>query len=123
MRIFLFKRCCNGLTRRKQEGGVQEFHIFFHNLKGFHRVFCHELIVQVELESDSTVGHRNKDAAFQATLNFLTFKDSLSFLNMPLANFTKTFGLAELKKCWFPHKFSKLENLQYERKYSRPGVF
>lgn len=44
----------------------------------------------------------------------LTFKDSLSFLNMPLTNFTKTFGLTELKKGWFPHKFSKLENLQYE---------
>ena len=45
--------------------------------------------------------------------NFV-FKDSLSFLNMPLTNFTKTFGLTELKKGWFPHKFSKLENLEYE---------
>ncbi|CAH3157607.1 unnamed protein product, partial [Porites lobata] len=44
----------------------------------------------------------------------LTFEDSLSFLNMPLTNFTKTFGLKELKKGWFPHKFSKLENLDYE---------
>ena len=33
---------------------------------------------------------------------------------MPLTNFTKTFGLTELKKCWFPHKFSKLENLEHE---------
>ena len=46
----------------------------------------------------------------------LTFKDSLSFLNMPLANFTKTFGLVELKKDSFSHTFSKLENLQYEGK-------
>lgn len=44
----------------------------------------------------------------------LTFKDSLSFLNIPLANFPKTFGLTELKKGFFPHKFSTLENLQYE---------
>ena len=44
----------------------------------------------------------------------LVFKDSLSSLNMPLTNFTKTFGLTELKKGWFPHKFSKLENLEYE---------
>ena len=44
----------------------------------------------------------------------LIFKDSLSFLNMPLANFTKTLGLVKLKKGFFPHKFSKLENLQYE---------
>lgn len=44
----------------------------------------------------------------------LTFKDSLNFLNMPLSSFPKTFGLTELKKGFFPHKFSKLENLQYE---------
>lgn len=44
----------------------------------------------------------------------LKFKDSLSFLNTPLTNFTKTFGLTELKKGWFPHKFSKPENLEYE---------
>lgn len=44
----------------------------------------------------------------------LTFKDSLSFLNIPVANFPKTFGLTELKKGFFPHKFSTLENLQYE---------
>ena len=46
----------------------------------------------------------------------LVFKDSLSFLNLPLTNFSNTFGLEELKKVWFPHKFSKLENLQYEGK-------
>ena len=44
----------------------------------------------------------------------LVFKDSLSFLNMPLTNFTKTFGLTELKKGWFPHNFSKPENLECE---------
>ena len=52
------------------------------------------------------------------TLHFkhksLVFKDSLSFLNMSLTNFINTFGLEELKKGWFPHKFSKLENLNYE---------
>ena len=44
----------------------------------------------------------------------LMFKDSLSFLNMQLTNFTNAFGIKELKKGWFPHKFSKLEHLQYE---------
>ena len=46
----------------------------------------------------------------------LVFKDSLSFLNMALTNFSNTFGLEQLKKGWFPHTFSKLENLQYEGK-------
>ena len=44
----------------------------------------------------------------------LKFKDSMSFLNMPLENFTKTFGLTELKKGYFPHKFNREENLNYE---------
>ena len=46
----------------------------------------------------------------------LIFKDSLNFLNMPLAAFPKTFGLTELKKGFFPYKFSKLENFNYEGK-------
>ena len=46
----------------------------------------------------------------------LVLKDSLSFRNMPLTNFSYTFGLEQLKKGWFPHKFPKLENLQYEGK-------
>ena len=35
---------------------------------------------------------------------------------MPLTNFTQTFGLVKLNNCWFPHKFSRLENLQYKGK-------
>lgn len=94
----------------KDEKGVQEFHIFFHNLKGFY----HELIVQVELQSYGHHGPGTKMLHFKHTS--LTFKDSLSFLNITLANFTNTFGLVELKNGWFSHKFSKLENLQYEGK-------
>ena len=44
----------------------------------------------------------------------LKFKDSMSFLNMPLESFTKTFGLTELKKGYFPHKFNRKENQNYE---------
>ena len=83
---------------KAKEGAVQEFHIFFHNLKGFDGVF---------IMNSKMLHFKHKS---------LTFKDSRSFLNMPLTNFTKTFGLVELKTGWFPHKFSKLENLQYEGK-------
>ena len=44
----------------------------------------------------------------------LKFKDSLSFLNMPLEAFTKTFGLTEAKKGYFPHAFNRAENQDYE---------
>ena len=44
----------------------------------------------------------------------LTFKDSLCFLPFPLANFPTTFGIEELCKGFFPHKFNTLENQDYE---------
>ena len=36
----------------------------------------------------------------------IRFIDSLSFFQMPLSAFPKTFGLTELKKGYFPHKFN-----------------
>ena len=37
----------------------------------------------------------------------IRFIDSLSFLQMPLESFPKTFGMSELKKGYFPHYFNK----------------
>ena len=39
--------------------------------------------------------------------------DSLSFIPIPLCDFPKTFGITELKKGFFPHKFNKQENFSY----------
>ena len=97
---------------KAKEGGVQEFHFFFHDLKGFDGVFIMNSLYKLNLKVTDIMGTGTKMLHFKHKQ--LTFKDSLSFLNMPLANFTKTFGLVELKKGFFPHKFSKLENLQYE---------
>ena len=99
---------------KAKEGGVQESHIFFHNLKGFDGVFIMNSLYKQNLKVSDIMGTRTKMLHFKH--KSLVFKDSLSFLNMPLTNFTKTFGLTELKKGWFPHKFSKLEKLQYEGK-------
>lgn len=48
-------------------------------------------------------------------LNFdrIRFIDSLSFFQMPLSAFPKTFGLTELKKGYFPHLFNTPENQSY----------
>ena len=43
----------------------------------------------------------------------IRFIDSLSFFQMPLAAFPKTFGLTELKKGYFPHLFNTRENVEY----------
>ena len=99
---------------KAKESGVQEFHLFFHNLKRFDGVFIMNSLYKLNLKVTDIMGTGTKMLHFKH--KSLTFKDSLSFLNMPLANFTKTFGLVELKKGWFPHKFSKLENFHYEGK-------
>ena len=39
--------------------------------------------------------------------------DSVSFIPMPLDKFSKTFGIKELSKGFFPHEFNKLENQNY----------
>ena len=43
----------------------------------------------------------------------IRFIDSLSFFQMPLAAFPKTFGLTELKKGYFPHKFNIPDHQEY----------
>ncbi|MCV6577087.1 MAG: hypothetical protein OIF58_15280, partial [Cohaesibacter sp.] len=43
----------------------------------------------------------------------LKFIESMSFLQMPLSGFTKGFGLAELKKGFFPHFFNTLDHQDY----------
>ena len=43
----------------------------------------------------------------------ICFIDSLSFFQMPLSAFPKTFGLTELRKGYFPHKFNIPENQEY----------
>ena len=83
----------------------------FHNLKGFDGMFIiNELYKQQRsIENQLTVG--NKVLCFQS--GPLVFKDSLSFLPMPLANFPAAFNLSELKKGFFPHEFNLPHHQQY----------
>ena len=90
----------------------EELHIFFHNLRGFDGIFILDALWNMKLKVTYIMGTGTKTLHFKH--KSLVFKDSLCFLNMSLTNFTNTFGLEELKKGWFPHKFSKLENLNYE---------
>ena len=89
----------------------EELSIFFYNLKVSDAIFMLGALYKMNLSVTDIMGTGTKMLHFR--LKNLVFKDSLSFLNMPLTNVSKTFGLEELKKGWFPHKFSKLENLQY----------
>ena len=82
----------------------REVIVIFHNLKGFDGMFLiHELYGQQRpVENQITVGA--KVLSFKSgTIKFI---DSLCFLPMPLASFSSTFNISELKKGFFPHLFN-----------------
>ena len=98
--------------KTEKGGALPEYTVFFHNLKGFDGVLTLNTMYNLNLKVTQQMGTGTKVLHFKQ--ENVTFKDSLNFLNMPLAAFPKTFGLTGMKKGFFPHKFSKLENLEYE---------
>ena len=89
-----------------------EIQVFFHNFRGFDGVFIIKQLYDMNLKVSKVLMTGQKILYFEC--GQLKFKDSMSFLNMPLENFTKTFGLTELKKGYFPHSFNRKENQNYE---------
>ena len=89
-----------------------EMQVYFHNFRGFDGVFIIKQLYDMNLKVSKVLMTGQKILYFEC--DRLKFKDSMSFLNMPLENFTKTFGLTELKKGYFPHSFNRKENQNYE---------
>ena len=56
---------------------------------------------------------RNGSKILQLKHDSIRFIDSVNFIAGKLSNFTKTFGLTELKKGYFPHLFNLPENQEY----------
>ena len=80
---------------------------------GFDGTFIIKELFEVNLKMEKVLSTGQKTLYFEQGKK-LKFKDSLSFLNMPLDEFTKTFNLQELKKGWVPPKFNTPENLEYD---------
>ena len=96
-----------------QDGDDRKVIILFHNLKGYDGMFLLQHCYATHREVAKTpICNGAKVVSF--TTDRLTFKDSLSFLPFPLANFPSTFGLSELCKGFFPHLFNSVENQAYE---------
>ncbi|CAH3126339.1 unnamed protein product, partial [Porites lobata] len=106
-----FLRDLDDLTDVPDCEGEREILVVFHNLKGFDGMFIlHELYQQQrEVVDQLTVGA--KVLSFRS--GPLKFIDSLCFLPMPLASFSSTFNLTELKKGFFPHLFNTPDHQQY----------
>ena len=95
-----------------QDGDDRPVIALFHNLKGYDGMFIlqHCYATHREVVDQITVGTK----ILSLRSDRLTFKDSLCFLPFPLANFPATFGIEELCKGFFPHKFNTLENQDYD---------
>ena len=89
-----------------------EMQVYFHNFRGFDGMFIIKQLYDMNIKVSKVLMTGQKILYFEC--NRLKFKDSMSFLNMPLESFTKTFGLTELKKGYFPYSFNRKENQNYE---------
>ena len=90
----------------------REIIIVFHNFKGFDSVFILNELYQQQREVTEQLTQGAKVLSFRS--GPLKFIDSLSFLPMPLASFSSTFNLTEMKKGFFPHLFNTPDNRNYE---------
>ena len=96
----------------KEKKGKLQLNILFHNFRGFDGLFIIKQLYEMDLKVSKVLTTGQKILYFEC--GNLKFKDSMSFLNMPLENFTKTFDLTELKKGYFPNRFNRAENEDYE---------
>jgi len=84
--------------------------VIAHNFQGYDGYF----VVDVYHKQNRIINQvRNGGKLMQVTFDGIRFIDSLSFFQMPLSAFPKTFGLTELKKGYFPHLFDMLQNQEY----------
>ena len=95
-----------------QDGDDRPVIALFHNLKGYDGMFLLQYCYAHHREVTNQITVGTKILSFQS--DRLTFKDSLCFLPFSLASFPTTFGIEELCKGFFPHKFNTAETQDYE---------
>ena len=105
-----FMEYIDGLTE-DEYGEERRVICIFHNFKGYDGMFILKHLYDTHREVENQVCISTKVLSLSTT--DITFKDSLCFLPFPLSTFPATFGIEELCKGFFPHKFNTLENQDY----------
>ena len=78
----------------------RDFFVIFHNLKGFASNFTIEELYRqgIKVENQLTTGAKTLKFNYWYMDAMITFKDSVCFLPMPLAELPQTFNFVELKR-------------------------
>ena len=89
---------------------TRQVNVLAHNFQGYDDYF---VVQQYHNDNRIVEQLRNGCKLLEVKHDRLRFIDSLSFFQMPLSAFPKTFGLTELHKGYFPHKFNLPEHQTY----------
>ena len=89
---------------------TRQVNVLAHNFQGYDGYF---VIHQYYDDSRIVEQLRNGCKLLEVKHDRIRFIDSMSFFQMPLSAFPKTFGLTELKKGYFPHLFNHPDHQTY----------
>ena len=92
------------------ENDTRPLTVIAHNFQGYDGYF---IVDEYHRQQRVLEQVRNGGKLMQVTHDRIRFIDSLSFFQMPLSAFPKTFGIEELKKGYFPHLFNTPDNQEY----------
>ena len=92
------------------ENDTHPVFVLAHNFQGYDGYF---VVGEYHGNNQIVKQLRNGCKLLEVEHDRIRFIDSMSFFQMPLSAFPKTFGLTELKKGYFPHKFNLPENQWY----------
>ena len=101
-------------------GDTRDVTVIAHNFQGYDGYF---VIDEYHRQNRIVKQVRNGGKIMQLNFDRIRFIDSLSFFQMPLSAFPKTFGLTELKKGYFPHLFNRPENQSYVSPIPAPHYY
>ena len=118
-----FIHATDNLTEVDEEDKHRDLIVIFNDLKGFDGNFEELYHQRIKVETQLTTGAKTLKFNYSYMDAKITFKDSLCFLPMPLADLSETCHLVELHKGWFPHAFHTRENLTYRGSISAKQYF
>ena len=110
---------------REVEDKQRHLLVIFHNLKGFDGNYIIEELYRqgIKVEKQLTNGVKTLKFDYRYMGATITFKESLCFLPMPLADLPETFNLKELHKGFFPHAFHSRETWVTRALYQLNSIF